>query len=58
VQIVFDGTGKVIWARAISGHPDLRHSAEDAAWRTTFYPLKLSGQPVNVRGVLVYNFVF
>ncbi|MEN3325858.1 MAG: periplasmic protein TonB [Acidobacteriota bacterium] len=57
VQIVFDGTGKVIWARAISGHPDLRQAAEDAAWRTTFTPLKLSGEPVTVRGVLVYNFV-
>ena len=57
VQIVFDETGKVIWARAISGHPDLRQAAEDAAWRTTFYPLKLSGQPVTVGGVLVYNFV-
>lgn len=57
VQIVFDETGKVIWARAISGHPDLRQAAEDAAWRTTFSPLKLSGQPVTVGGVLVYNFV-
>lgn len=41
VQIVFDETGKVIWARAIKGHPDLRQAAEDAAWRTTFSPLKL-----------------
>ena len=57
VQIVFDETGKVIWARAISGHPDLRQAAEDAAWRTTFSPLRLSGQPVTVGGVLVYNFV-
>jgi len=57
VQIVFDETGKVIWARAISGHPDLRQAAEDAAWRTTFSPLKLSGEPVTVGGVLVYNFV-
>jgi TonB family protein len=58
VQIVFDETGKVIWARAISGHPDLRQAAEDAAWRTTFSPLKLSGQPVTVGGILMYNFVF
>lgn len=57
VQIVFDETGKVIWARAVSGHPDLRQAAEDAAWRTTFAPLKLSGQPVKVGGVLLYNFV-
>ena len=57
VQIVVDETGKVIWARAISGHPDLRQAAEDTAWRSTFSPLKLSGRPVTVGGILVYNFV-
>ena len=57
VQIVFDEQGKVIWARATSGHPLLRTVCEDAAWQSTFPPLKLSGQPVKVTGVLVYNFV-
>jgi len=56
VQIVFDEAGKVIWARATSGHPLLRTACEDAAWQSTFPPLKLSGQPVKVMGVLLYNF--
>ena len=57
VRIVFDEAGKVIWARAISGHPLLRAACEEAAWQSTFPPLTLSGQPVKVMGVLVYNFV-
>lgn len=57
VRIVFDETGKVIWARAISGHPELRQAAEDAAWRTTFSPTVLSGEAVKTTGILVYNFV-
>ena len=56
VRIVFDERGKVIWARAISGHPLLRSACEDAAKKTTFPPTKLSGQPVKVIGVLIYNF--
>jgi TonB family protein len=57
VRIVIDEEGKVIWARAISGHPLLHAASEAAAWKSTFHPLKLSGQPVKVSGVLVYNFV-
>jgi TonB family protein len=57
VKIVFDEEGKVIWVRALSGHPLLRPACEDAAWRTTFAPFKLSGQPEKVTGVLLYNFV-
>jgi TonB family protein len=57
VQIVFNEQGKVIWARAINGHPMLRTASEDAARQSTFPPTTLSGQPVKVRGVVVYNFV-
>jgi len=57
VKIVFDEQGNVIWARAISGHPLLRTACEDAALQSTFPPLKLSGQPVRVTGVVLYNFV-
>jgi TonB family protein len=57
VRIVFDETGKVIWAKAVSGHPQLRQAAEDAAWQTKFPPLKLSGEPVRVSGIMLYNFV-
>ena len=57
VRIVFDETGKVIWAKAVSGHPTLRQAAEDAAWQTKFSPTILSGQPVRTSGILLYNFV-
>lgn len=57
VRIVFDETGKVIWAKAISGHPQLRQAAEDAAWQTKFSPTVLSGQPVRTSGILLYSFV-
>jgi TonB family protein len=58
VRVVIDENGKVMWARATSGHPDLRQAAEDAAWRSEFAPTRLSGQPVKVSGTIVYNFVF
>ena len=57
VRVVFDETGKVIWAKATSGHPDLRQAAEDAAWRTKFRPTILSGQAVKTSGVLLFKFV-
>ena len=57
VRIVIDETGNVIWAKTISGHPLLRRAAEDAAWQTKFPVIKLSGNPVKVSGVLLYNFV-
>ena len=57
VRVVFDETGNVIWARATSGHPDLRQAAEDAAWKTKFHPTILSGQAVRTSGVLMYRFV-
>ncbi len=57
VRIVFDETGKVIWAKAVSGYPQLRQAAEDAAWQTRFSPTILSGQAVRTSGILLYNFV-
>lgn len=57
VRIVIDEMGKVIWARAVSGHPLLRQAAEDGAWQTKFPVTKLSGQPVKVSGLLLYKFV-
>ena len=57
VRVVIDEDGKVMWARATSGHPDLRKAAEDAAWQSEFAPTKLSGQPVKVSGTVIYNFV-
>jgi TonB family protein len=57
VQVVVDEEGKVIVARAVSGHPLLQKSAVEAAYKTRFSPTKLSGKPVKVSGTLTYNFV-
>lgn len=56
VQVLIDENGNVISAKAVSGHPLLRSSAEKAARRARFRSTLLSGQPVKVTGVLVYNF--
>jgi len=57
VQIVFDESGNVVWAKAVSGHPLLQKVTEDAAWQAKFTPTRLSGQLVKTSGILVYNFV-
>lgn len=56
VQVTVDENGRVISASAVSGHPLLRSSAVSAARQARFSPTLLSGQPVKVTGVIVYNF--
>lgn len=56
VQVTIDETGKVISAKAASGHIMLRSAAEQAAWKARFTPTTLSKVPVKVTGVIVYNF--
>lgn len=56
VQVLVDESGNVVTANAISGHPLLRAAAVAAARQAKFSPTKLSGQPVKVTGVLIYNF--
>ena len=57
VQIVVDEGGKVISAKATSGHPLLLQAAQQAAYQARFTPTLLSGQPVKVSGFITYNFV-
>lgn len=56
VQVTIDESGKVISAKAVSGHVMLRRVAEQAALRARFTPTTLSKVPVKVTGVIVYNF--
>ena len=56
VQVLIDHDGKVISASAVSGHPRLRSTSEAAARMAKFSPTLLSGQPVKVSGIIVYNF--
>ncbi|HEX8283103.1 MAG TPA: energy transducer TonB [Pyrinomonadaceae bacterium] len=54
VRVDFDG--RVMSAVATSGPAPLREAAEAAAYKATFAPTRLSGEPVVVRGHLTYNF--
>ena len=57
VQVLVDENGNVVSASAVSGHPLLQGSAVAAARASKFSPTMLSGQPVKVSGVIIYNFV-
>ncbi len=57
VQITIGENGEVESASAVSGHPLLRAAAVEAAQGAKFSPTLLSGAPVKVSGVVVYNFM-
>ena len=57
VQVLIDETGKVISAKAVSGHPLLVAEAIKAAMAARFSPTLISDQPVKISGVITYNFV-
>ena len=56
VKVTVDENGNVTSAEAVSGHPLLRASAVSAARQAKFAPTLLSGKPVKVSGIIVYNF--
>ncbi len=56
VHVTVDETGKVTSATAISGPTALRAAAEEAALKAEFKPSLLAGEPVQIRGVLIYTF--
>ncbi len=57
VQVEINKDGSVTFAKAISGHPLLREAAEKAARASSFSATTLKGQPVEVIGTIIYNFV-
>jgi outer membrane biosynthesis protein TonB len=56
VSVLADANGKIKAAAALGGHPQLRHEAVIAACKSAIEPVLLSGQPVEVAGVISYNF--
>ena len=56
VRVVIDEGGNVVGAEAISGPELLRASAVEAARSARFSPTRVEGNPVKVKGTLVYNF--
>ncbi len=57
VGVLVDIDGKVIAAAAVGGHPQLRYSAVKAACASSIEPVSLSGVPVQVNGILTYQFL-
>ena len=57
IQVLIDESGKVLSAKAISGHPILVGDSQRAAMQARFSPTTVNGQPVKVSGVITYNFV-
>ncbi len=57
VEVLVDGFGVVRSAKAIAGAELLLNSAVEAAYKTRVHPRWLGGQPVNVKGLLIYEFV-
>jgi protein TonB len=58
VEVTINEEGKVVEARAVSGHPMLQQAAVQAARLARFKPAMLSGQPVKVTGTISYTFVW
>jgi protein TonB len=56
VEVVIDESGSVATANVVDGHPLLRQVSLEAALQWKFRPTLLSGQPIKVTGVLIFNF--
>jgi TonB family protein len=56
VEVKVDECGRVIEARAITGHVDLVDGAIKAARKWRFAPTKLGDRPVKVIGTITFNF--
>jgi len=57
VQVLVNEIGRVVYANAVRGHPLLRGSAVQAARMARFKPMTIEGTPINITGIIVYNFV-
>ena len=57
IQVLIDETGKVVSAKAVSGHPFFIVESQRAAMMARFSPTTINGQAVKVSGVITYNFV-
>ena len=56
VEVELNEEGEVVSAKATSGHPMLRGSAEDAAKRSKFKPGLFNNRPIKAKGAIIYNF--
>jgi len=57
VQVLIDEAGRVLSAKAMSGHPLLVPDSQRAAMQARFSPTTIGGVAVKVSGVITYNFI-
>ena len=57
VQIIISESGRVISAKAVSGHVALRSAAVEAAFKWVFKAITFNGVPVKAEGTLTFNFM-
>lgn len=57
VRVVIDFDGNILSAAAVRGPTELFEVSEEAALKSKFTPTTLSGKPVKVLGIIIYNFV-
>ncbi|HEX8288081.1 MAG TPA: energy transducer TonB [Pyrinomonadaceae bacterium] len=56
VRVIFDESGKVVYAQAIFGHLSLKNSAVESAMKSTFEPVAVNGKLIKISGIIVYDF--
>jgi TonB family protein len=56
VEVTVSESGKVIEAKAVSGHELLRDAAEQAAKQWEFNTAEVSSGPVKMQGILIFSF--
>lgn len=56
VQVTISEDGRVVEAKAISGHLALRNAAVEAARKWVFHPTTLNGVPLRVQSILTFVF--
>lgn len=57
IQVLIDENGNVISAKVNSGYPLLQSVSVKAALESKFELVTLSGEPVRVNGIIIYNFI-
>lgn len=56
VRIIIDDSGKVIYAKAVSGHSMLRGACETSARNAKFAPTLINTRPFRIKALLIYKF--
>lgn len=57
VKVQVDGYGIVRSAKVVSGNEMLTQSAVESAYKTRVVPIYLRGEPVNIEGIFIYDFI-